>query len=91
MGIGASVHRCHYSGDATPPAGATYLNRHYRDWCDQTVWTAATWEITENSIDYQVSYVALIAAFVLPAGEIFSDGFGSGDALAWSAVSAGLW
>ncbi|HSN54145.1 MAG TPA: glycoside hydrolase family 9 protein [Candidatus Sulfomarinibacteraceae bacterium] len=28
------------SGTAVPPAGAGYLNRFYRDWCDQTVWTA---------------------------------------------------
>ena len=78
-----------YSGDATPPAGATYLNRYYRDWCDQTVWTAVTWEITENSISYQGPYVALAAAFVPPTGEIFSDGFESGDTSAWSATIEG--
>lgn len=80
-----------YSGDATPPAGATYLNRYYRDWCDQTVWTAVTWEITENSIGYQGPYVALAAAFVPPTGEIFADGFESGDTSAWSASIGGIW
>ena len=48
-----------YSGDATPPAGAGFYNRYYRDWADQAVWTAVTWEITENSIGYQGAYVAL--------------------------------
>jgi endoglucanase len=52
-----------YSGTATPPAGASAANRFYRDWADQTVWTAVTWEITENSIGYQGPYVALVAAF----------------------------
>jgi len=52
-----------YSGTATPPAGAGASNRFYRDWADQTVWTAMTWEITENSIGYQGPYVALVAAF----------------------------
>ncbi|HSL16539.1 MAG TPA: glycoside hydrolase family 9 protein [Methylomirabilota bacterium] len=75
-----------YSGTAVPPAGAGYLNRFYRDWCDQTVWTAVTWEITENSIGYQGPYVALAAAFVPPAGRLFADGFEDGGAGAWSAV-----
>jgi len=52
-----------YSGTATPPAGASASNRFYRDWADQAVWTAMTWEITENSIGYQGPYVALVAAF----------------------------
>jgi hypothetical protein len=53
-----------YSGSAIPPGRAVYPNRCYRDWNDQTVWTARTWEITENSIGYQGPYVALAAAFV---------------------------
>jgi hypothetical protein len=53
-----------YSGDAAPPLGSVYPSRFYRDWNDQTVWTARTWEITENSIGYQGPYVALAAAFV---------------------------
>jgi hypothetical protein len=52
-----------YSGDARPPGGAAYPNRFYRDWNDQAVWTARTWEITEPSIGYQGPYVALVAAF----------------------------
>lgn len=75
-----------YSGTAVPPGGAIYLNRYYRDWCDQAVWTAVTWEITENSIGYQGPYVALAATFVPPAGEVFADGFESGDSAAWSSV-----
>lgn len=75
-----------YSGTAVPPSGATYLNRYYRDWCDQTVWTAVTWEITENSIGYQGPYVALAAAFVPPAREVFDDGFESGDTIQWSST-----
>jgi endoglucanase len=55
-----------YSGDAIPPGGAACPNRFYRDWNDQAVWTARTWEITENSIGYQGPYVALAAAFVTP-------------------------
>jgi hypothetical protein len=55
-----------YSGDATPPGGGRYPNRFYRDWNDQGVWTARTWEITENSIGYQGPYVALASAFVTP-------------------------
>ena len=53
-----------YSGDAVPPKGATAWNRAYRDWADQTVWTARTWEITENSIGSQGPYVALAASFL---------------------------
>jgi endoglucanase len=48
-----------YSGDAIPPGDAVFYNRYYRDWADQAVWTARTWEITENSIGYQGAYVAL--------------------------------
>jgi hypothetical protein len=55
-----------YGGDATPPLGAVYPNRFYRDWNDQTVWTARTWEITENSIGYQGPYVALGSYFMEP-------------------------
>jgi hypothetical protein len=73
-----------YSGTAIPPGGAGFLNRFYRDWCDQIVWTAVTWEITENSIGYQGPYVALAAAFVPPANELFSDGFESGGSSRWS-------
>jgi hypothetical protein len=53
-----------YAGDASPPAGAGSPARFYRDWNDQGVWTARTWEITETSIGYQGPYVALVAAFV---------------------------
>jgi endoglucanase len=56
-----------YGGDATPPLGSVYPNRFYRDWSDQTVWTARTWEITENSIGYQGPYVALGSYFMEPA------------------------
>lgn len=76
-----------YGGDASPPLGSTYYNRFYRDWNDQTVWTARTWEITENSIGYQGPYVALAAHFAaLPDVDLFSDGFESGTTSAWSQV-----
>jgi endoglucanase len=52
-----------YTGTATPPGGSVYYNRFYRDWADQTQWTAMTWEISENSIGYQGPYVALAASF----------------------------
>jgi hypothetical protein len=52
-----------YGGDATPPAGARHGELFYRDWNDQAVWTARSWEITESSIGYQGPYVALVAAF----------------------------
>jgi endoglucanase len=55
-----------YSGDAVPPRGSRHPGRSYRDWNDQKVWTARTWEITEPSIGYQGPYVALVAAFVDP-------------------------
>jgi endoglucanase len=55
-----------YSGDAVPPRGSRHPARSYRDWNDQGVWTARTWEITEPSIGYQGPYVALVAAFVEP-------------------------
>lgn len=53
-----------YGGDATPPLGSVYYNKFYRDWADQAVWTARTWEISENSIGYQGPYVALAASFL---------------------------
>lgn len=74
-----------YTGTALPPLGSVFYNRFYRDWNDQTVSSATTWQITENSIGYQGPYVAL-GAYFLPAGAIFADGFESGDASAWSAV-----
>ena len=52
--------------DATPPAHAGCPSLFYRDWNDQSAWTARTWEITETSIGYQAPYVALAAAFVRP-------------------------
>ena len=55
-----------YSGDATPPARAGCPSLFYRDWNDQSAWTARTWEITETSIGYQAPFVALAAAFVRP-------------------------
>ncbi|MGB3564186.1 MAG: glycoside hydrolase family 9 protein, partial [Thermoanaerobaculia bacterium] len=77
-----------YGGDAWPPLGAVYYNRFYRDWNDQEVWTARTWEITENSIGYQGPYVALGAYFMQPGPKsIFTDGFESGDTNAWSNIS----
>ncbi len=72
-----------YAGDATPPLGATYYNRFYRDWNDQTVWTARTWEITENSLGYQGPYVAL-GAYFLPPAAIFADSFEAGNTSSWS-------
>ena len=48
------------------------------------MWTAVSWEITENSIGYQGPYVALAAAFVPPSIDLFSDGFESGDLTRWS-------
>ena len=55
-----------YSGNASPPRGSAHPNRAYRDWNDQSVWTARTWEVTESSIGYQGPYVALVAAFTAP-------------------------
>ncbi len=56
-----------YGGNASPPLGAIYYNRFYRDWNDQTAdWMSMTWEITENSIGYQGPYVALGAYFMAP-------------------------
>jgi len=58
-----------FNGDeAFPPAGSNYYELYYRDWSDQTVWTARTWEINENSISYQGPYVGLVSAFVEAAG-----------------------
>ena len=59
-----------YSGDARPPAGARGPSYFYRDWNDQEVWTARTWEITETSIGYQAAYVALLAAFASPPARV---------------------
>ena len=53
-----------YAGTAVPPGNAQYYNRYYRDWADQVQWTAQTWEITENSIGYQGTYVALGAYYM---------------------------
>ncbi len=55
-----------YTGTASPPLNVSFYNRTYRDWNDQIVWTARTWEITENSIGYQGPYVALGAYFMSP-------------------------
>ncbi|MCK6555952.1 glycoside hydrolase family 9 protein [Candidatus Binatia bacterium] len=55
-----------YAGTASPPLGAVYYNRFYRDWADQTEWTVRSWEITENSIGYEGPYVALGAYFLGP-------------------------
>jgi len=57
-----------YGGTASPPRNAGALNRFYRDWADQTVFSAQTWEITENSIGYQGPYIALAAYFAPRAG-----------------------
>jgi endoglucanase len=54
-----------YSGIAIPPAGATYYNRYYRDWCENDLMAEAKpWEITENSIGYQGPYVCLASYFM---------------------------
>jgi hypothetical protein len=58
-----------YSGNARPPGGSSFPNRSYRDWNDQSAWTARTWEITESSIGYQGPYVALVAAFAGSRGD----------------------
>ncbi len=63
-----------YSGTAIPPKNADSYNRYYRDWADQAVWTAQTWEITENSIGYQGTYVALGAYYMsLPLAQCEFD------------------
>jgi hypothetical protein len=64
-----------YGGQATPPRGATYYERFYRDWIDNSPdgwYRTKVWEINENSISYQAPYVALIAAF-MSAGTASSD------------------
>jgi hypothetical protein len=56
-----------YDGGATPPRGATYYEKFYRDWSSDApngFYRTKCWEITENSISYQGPYVALIAAFM---------------------------
>ena len=55
--------------EAQPPMNAVYSDRAYRDWTDQSVWTARTWEITEPSISYQGAYVALVSAFATGTGD----------------------
>ena len=61
-----------YGGASSPPLGAVGYNRFYRDWCEQSQGTSPnTWEITENSIKYQGTYVNLASAFAadaLPVG-----------------------
>lgn len=52
-----------YGGNSTPPLGAVGYNRFYRDWCEQRLGIPNSWEITENSIEYQGHYVALGAPF----------------------------
>jgi hypothetical protein len=56
-----------YSGLATPPRGATYYERFYRDWIDNSPdgwYRTKVWEVNENSISYQGPYIALIAGFM---------------------------
>jgi endoglucanase len=84
----------HYSGDAQPPRtqggdpSCTPRNRCYRDWNEQRFGPEPrTWEITENSIGYQGTYVALASYFApaaLDPNLIFADGFESGDTSAWN-------
>ena len=47
--------------------------------------------IKVDSAGHQGLYVALAAGFGPLAGEIFSDGFESGDTSAWSATVGGIW
>ena len=64
-----------YGGQATPPRGATYYERFYRDWIDNSPdgwYRTKVWEVNENSISYQAPYVALIAGF-MTAGTPSSD------------------
>jgi len=56
-----------YGGLASPPRGATYYERFYRDWIDDSpngFFRTKVWEVNENSISYQAPYVALIAGFM---------------------------
>lgn len=72
-----------YSGMATPPKGATYYERYYRDWIDNSpdgFYRTKVWEINENSISYQAPYIALISGFM-------SAGTGTSDRTAPSAPS----
>ena len=50
-----------YGGDITPPAGEppakSYIDFN-NDWPDNS------WEVTENSITYQASYIRLLAYFL---------------------------
>ena len=56
-----------YGGDSAPPLGAVGYNRFYRDWCEQRQGNPQTWQITENSIKYQGTYVSLASAFTAEA------------------------
>ncbi len=69
--------------ESVPPMNVATYDRAYRDWADQSVWTARTWEITEPSISYQGPYVALAAYFAGTGSQIFSDGFESGTTNRW--------
>ncbi len=72
-----------YSGDSTPPADAVFYNLFYRDWADNgDQGNPRPWEITENSIKYQGLYAALVSYFAA-GGQIFADGFESGDTSGW--------
>jgi hypothetical protein len=56
-----------YSGMATPPSGATYYAKFYRDWIDNSpngFYRTKVWEVNENSISYQGPYIGLIAGFM---------------------------
>lgn len=61
---GASGNDCSGGGTATPPLNTSSVGKYYRDWNDQTVWTACTWRINENSIGVQGPYVALGSYFM---------------------------
>ncbi len=51
-------------GTAQPPLNTPHINKYYRDWNDQTVQSACSWRINENSISLQGPYVALGAYFM---------------------------
>jgi hypothetical protein len=92
-GAWADSEACHPDDAATGPAsghsdhGSLDLTGGWHDAGDYNkyVWTARTWEITENSIGYQGPYVAY---FMQPQPKsIFTDGFESGDISSWSSTS----
>ncbi len=56
----------YYSGVIDPPLGCSFYNDCYRDWADQTVFEAYSWEISESSIGSQGGYVALASYFMNP-------------------------